>query len=120
MCIRDRDQQRGPQVRDPVGLRLPADVVQEPPTEAERPPADQHVGLPTGPDLRRHAGQHVRDVRRVAGAPMVTTAVTSGTRSAAARTAAPPTECPTSNWGPPQPFRRKSAPATRSSIDELK
>jgi len=54
-------------MRDPVGLRLFAAVVQEPPADAERPAADPHLGLPAGLDLRCRAGQQMCDVRWVAG-----------------------------------------------------
>ena len=113
-----QDQQRGPQMRDPVGLRLPADVVQEPPAEAARPPADQHVGLPTGLDLRRRAGQQVRDVRGVTGCADGDDGGDLGDACGGGQDDGAAEGVPDQQLGPPQPVRRKSAAATRSSIDE--
>ena len=88
-------------------------------TQKSRPPSDT-VASPSRWIVPWASRSRCATCEGLAGAPIVATARTSGTRWRAARTAAPPREWPMSRLGAAYCVRRKSAAATRSCTFELK
>lgn len=96
---RVQDQQCPPQETTCSSRFALGDVVEEVAADAEHPTAQADLALTVRPDGVDRVGEEVVTWPGSAGAPMVTTAVASGIRDAAASTAAPPRLCPISNAG---------------------
>ncbi|WP_236700646.1 hypothetical protein, partial [Allosalinactinospora lopnorensis] len=107
-------QQRGSQGGDPPALQPFGDVGEEPPADREGPPREPYLAFPVVPVASGSASSSSRTRSESAGAPIVTTARTPDTRSAAASTAAPPSEWPIRADGGARVSRRCSAARTRS------